>query len=154
MMRGAELAWHWQTGACGCAAGVVGGFAGGERGVQQFIEKGEVSLAEPGGAAPPPCAPVAWFPRYRWCACCVRCDAQQEAGVSLKLPEADLSRHAAKHQRRRLARAGGVGDRDDNPANSLLGPGAAQTRGRRRPLWCLPSSWPLSAPLGASYSPT
>lgn len=44
----------WLTGACGRAAGVVGGFAGGERGVQQFIEKGEVSLAEPGGAAPPP----------------------------------------------------------------------------------------------------
>lgn len=28
------------------AAGVVGGFAGGERGVQQFVDKGEVSLSE------------------------------------------------------------------------------------------------------------
>lgn len=31
-------------------AGVVGGFAGGERGVQQFVEKGEVEIAEQGGA--------------------------------------------------------------------------------------------------------
>lgn len=31
--------------------GIVGGFAGGERGVQQFVEKGEVEIAETG--APP-----------------------------------------------------------------------------------------------------
>ena len=35
---------------CGvlCAAGITGGFAGGERGVQQFVEKGELKLATPG----------------------------------------------------------------------------------------------------------
>ena len=31
-----------------CAAGVTGGFAGGERGVQQFVEKGDVELAPEG----------------------------------------------------------------------------------------------------------
>lgn len=33
-----------------CTAGVVGGFAGGERGVQQYVEKGEVEVAEQGGS--------------------------------------------------------------------------------------------------------
>ena len=31
-------------------AGMVGGFAGGERGVQQYVEKGEVEVAEQGGS--------------------------------------------------------------------------------------------------------
>ena len=31
-----------------CAAGITGGFAGGERGVQQFVEKGELELVPPG----------------------------------------------------------------------------------------------------------
>ncbi len=31
-----------------CAAGITGGFAGGERGVRQFVEKGELELAAPG----------------------------------------------------------------------------------------------------------
>ena len=31
-----------------CAAGITGGFAGGERGVQQFVEKGELELVAPG----------------------------------------------------------------------------------------------------------
>lgn len=33
---------------CVHAAGITGGFAGGERGVQQFVEKGELELAAPG----------------------------------------------------------------------------------------------------------
>lgn len=33
------------------AAGVTGGFAGGERGVQQFVEKGDVELAPEGKGA-------------------------------------------------------------------------------------------------------
>lgn len=98
-----------------------------------------------------PCAPVACFPRYRCCAWCVRCDAQQEAGLSLKLPEADLSRHAAKHQRRRRARVGGVGDKDDNPLTLCwgLGPrrlaeggvpsGVCHHRGRCRHRWGYPT---------------
>lgn len=32
----------------GCAAGVTGGFAGGERGVQQYVEEGDLKLAPPG----------------------------------------------------------------------------------------------------------
>lgn len=34
--------------ACGGAAGVVGGFAGGERGVQQFVEQGDIDVSPPG----------------------------------------------------------------------------------------------------------
>ncbi len=33
---------------CAPAASVVGGFAGGERGVQQFVQEGEVRLADKG----------------------------------------------------------------------------------------------------------
>lgn len=36
-----------------CAAGITGGFAGGEKGVQQFVEKGEVKLAEKGTSLHP-----------------------------------------------------------------------------------------------------
>ena len=43
---GAELA-RWG------AAGITGGFAGGERGLQQLVEKGEIKLAEPGKSAHP-----------------------------------------------------------------------------------------------------
>lgn len=39
------------------AAGITGGFAGGERGLQQLIEKGELKLAEPGSSAPPSLRP-------------------------------------------------------------------------------------------------
>ena len=34
-----------------CAAGITGGFAGGERGVQQFVEKGQLDLVPPGKGA-------------------------------------------------------------------------------------------------------
>lgn len=36
-----------------CAAGITGGFAGGERGVQQFVEKGELELVKPGKGGTP-----------------------------------------------------------------------------------------------------
>ena len=36
-----------------CAAGVTGGFAGGERGVQQYVEEGDIKLAPPGRGASP-----------------------------------------------------------------------------------------------------
>ena len=36
-----------------CAAGITGGFAGGERGVQQFVEKGELELVKPGKGESP-----------------------------------------------------------------------------------------------------
>ena len=35
------------------AAGITGGFAGGERGLQQLVEQGEIKLAEPGKSAHP-----------------------------------------------------------------------------------------------------
>lgn len=38
------------------AAGVVGGFAGGERGVQQFIDEGEVKIADKGESIDRTCA--------------------------------------------------------------------------------------------------
>lgn len=48
---------------CLHAAGVTGGFAGGERGVQQFVEKGDVELAPEGKGEQLPLAPLCgpWY---------------------------------------------------------------------------------------------
>lgn len=43
------------------AAGVTGGFAGGEKGVQQYVEKGDVELA-PEGKSRLPCSCIAISP--------------------------------------------------------------------------------------------
>ena len=59
----ALVTWYVLTTACsvslvlshelarGGTAGITGGFAGGERGLQQLVEQGEIKLAEPGKSA-------------------------------------------------------------------------------------------------------
>lgn len=42
-----------------CAAGATGGFAGGERGLKQFIESGELRMRQPGDPVRRQSSPVA-----------------------------------------------------------------------------------------------
>ncbi len=58
----------WRAGE---AAGITGGFAGGERGLQQLVEKGEIKLAEPGKSAHPthPTLPLCFLACLGHCVC-------------------------------------------------------------------------------------
>lgn len=42
-----------------CAAGATGGFAGGEKGLKQYVATGEVNLRQPGQPGPKQTSPVA-----------------------------------------------------------------------------------------------